>query len=569
MHFEKPLLLKELTPRLVQVYLLVSLGAMNFGVDNNYWSAVVSMDKFAADLGTRVGGSTVNSIPSSWLSIASGTPIAGWVIGCVVASEITRRLGRRLTVVIICIIAIVGIIIQSAVSNYWAIMAGRLVNSVSMGIEANCIPMYMSELSPPAIRGAMVNFYQWWLMVGGLIAASTVYATSTWTSEWAWKTVIVVQIIIPVLLLTGIWFVPESPRWLLSQHRRADALAALAHIRHGSGATRSDVETELALLEAALAEQVAAHRATSWLDCVRRNSNGRRTFIAVGVQCLQQSQGAAFLNTYLVVFLKQIGLPDVLKINVAYMAANLAGATLAFYLTDKIGRRYMLMGASACMCVLLWVVSGLAAWYPSGVSGGAVAQGCIAAIMLHSIFSTGAWGSVTWTVTAEVATAQLRERTVALATASSFCCNLLITYVNPFLQLGNSSTSGLGPRVGIVYASVSAAAVVFVYLAVPEMRGRSLEELDELFQARGGRGVPAWRSAAFVGKGVGRRVTEVQNNRRRRTTTAYSEGVGRVGRVVVVDDSDVEGGGGGRESAKEEEVVAVEESPKGEKEEQV
>lgn len=103
--------------------------------------------RFSADLGTSVGGSTTKSIPSSWLSIASGTPIAGWVIGCVIASEITRRLGRRMTVVVICIIAIVGITIQAAVNNYWAIMAGRLVNSISMGIEANCIPMYMSELS--------------------------------------------------------------------------------------------------------------------------------------------------------------------------------------------------------------------------------------------------------------------------------------------------------------------------------------------------------------------------------------------------------------------------------------
>lgn len=534
MHFEKPLLLRELTPRLMQVYLLVSLGAMNFGLDNNYWSAVVSMDKFSADLGTHVGHSTTRTIPSSWLSIASGTPIAGWVIGCVIASEITRRLGRRLTVVVICVIAIVGIIIQSAVNNYWAIMAGRLVNSVSMGIEANCIPMYMSELSPPAIRGAMVNFYQWWLMIGGLIAAGTVYGTSTMSSDWAWKTVIVLQIIIPVLLLCGVWFVPESPRWLLSKNRRSDALSALAFIRHGS-ATHSEVEVELILLEEALREQVEAHHATSWLDCMR-GSNGRRTFIAVGVQCLQQSQGAAFLNTYLVVFLKQIGIPNTLKVNVAYMCANLAGATLAFYLTDKIGRRYMLMGASFFMCILLWVVSGLATWYPGGVSGGAVAQGCIAAIMFHSVFSTGAWGSVNWTITSEVSTNQLRERTIAIATTSSFCCNLLITYINPFVQ---DAPGNLGSRVGMIYASISAVAIMFVYLVVPEMRGRSLEELDEMFQA----GVPAWRSRKFRGTGIGARVTAVQN--------ANSEGAARVLEGVST--------GEGRESA---EVVVVEGSVK-------
>ncbi|EKG20662.1 General substrate transporter [Macrophomina phaseolina MS6] len=381
--------------------------------------------------------------------------------------------------------------------------------------------MYMSELSPPAIRGAMVNFYQWWLMIGGLIAAGTVYGTSTMDNEWAWKTVIVLQIIIPLLLLSGIWFVPESPRWLLSIDRRPEALSALTYIRHGS-ATHSEVEVELSLLEEALREQVQAHRATSWLDCLR-GSNGRRTFIAVGVQCLQQSQGAAFLNTYLVVFLKQIGIPNTLKVNVAYMCANLAGATLAFYLTDKIGRRYMLMGASFFMCILLWIVSGLATWYPGGVSGGAVAQGCIAAIMFHSVFSTGAWGSVNWTITSEVSTNQLRERTIAIATTSSFCCNLLITYMNPFVQ---DEPGNLGSRVGMIYASISMAAIVFVYLVVPEMRGRSFEELDEMFQA----GVPAWRSRMFKGTGVGARVTAAQN--------ANSEGATRVLQGVGAEDDE-------------------------------
>ncbi|KAF2087331.1 putative transporter [Saccharata proteae CBS 121410] len=473
----------------------------NFGLDNNWWSAVISMDKFANDLGTYVDGSTTKTLPSSWLSIASGTPIAGWVIGCLIASEVTRRLGRRKTVVLLCIISMIGIIIQSAIQNYWGIMAGRLVNAVAMGLEANCIPMLMSELAPPAIRGAMVNFYQWWLMCGGMIAAGTVYGSSSLNNMWAYKTVMVLQIFVPVLLLCCIWMVPESPRWLLSKNRRNEAFDALAYIRHGS-ATLSEVRVELDLLEQANREQVEAHHATSWLDCFR-GTNGRRTFIAVGVQCMQQSQGAAFMNTYLVVFLKQIGIQNTLKINVVYMTCNLAGAGLAFYFTDKLGRRLMLMGASACMCVLLWVVSGLATWYPGGVAG-TVASGAVAAIMLHSVFSTGAWGSVNWTITSEISTTQLRERTISIATASSFLCNLLITYINPFIQ---DSPGNLGSRVGMIYASISILAIAFVYFCVPEMKGRSLEELDEIFQKR----VPAWRTKAFVATGIGAKLTEVQN----------------------------------------------------------
>ena len=90
---------------------------------------------------------------------------------------------------VICVIAIVGMVIQCVVLNYWVLTVGRLINAFSMGIEANCVPMYMAELAPPAIRGGLVNFYQSWLYVGALLAAATVYGSSqTLTGTWSYRT---------------------------------------------------------------------------------------------------------------------------------------------------------------------------------------------------------------------------------------------------------------------------------------------------------------------------------------------------------------------------------------------
>lgn len=105
---------------------------------------------------------------------------------------------------------------------------------------------------------------------------------------------------------------------------------------------------------------------------------------------------------------------------------------------------------------------------------------------------------------AEVGTNQLRERTMSIATIAGFITSLLITYINPYIQ---DSPGNLGSRVGLIYGSISILSMLFVFFVVPETKGRSLEELDELFQAK----VPAWRSASFKATGVGAQITSVEN----------------------------------------------------------
>ncbi|KAF4990008.1 hypothetical protein FDECE_14523 [Fusarium decemcellulare] len=460
MALQKPAFLRELTPRLVRIYLFASIGAMNFGYDNNWWSGAINSRAFNEDYGKHLDGPDKPSrLPSDWLSIATGTPIAGWIIGCVVASYLTSGLGRKMTIVIVCLIALVGMILQCAIDSYWGIMAGRLVNAVSMGmnqnsfavpkadqgcglgIEANCVPMYMAELAPASIRGALVNFYQSWLYVGAILATATVYGSAKHIEgRWAYMTPIVVQLGPPVMLLSAVWFIPESPRWLLQKGRRDDALKALEYSRHGA-ASEEGIALELSLIEVAMQHEEENHRATSYADCFK-GSNLHRTCIAMGVQCLQQAQGNSFLQSYLVIFLNQVGVAEPQLIACAKMSCSL----------------------------------------------GVVSAGC--------------WGSVMWTVTGKLSrlTDQIHANS---STIASFSTSLLITYVNPFMQ---NEPGNLGSRVGMIYGSMSVLALIFVMLVVPEMKGRSLEELDELFHSR----TPAWKSTGFVATGVGAEITHIE-----------------------------------------------------------
>ncbi|KAK4496206.1 hypothetical protein PRZ48_012186 [Zasmidium cellare] len=499
--FRNSPIFKELTPRTLAVFLFMSVGALNFGFDNGWWSSVLSLQQFANYYGPPSVNGEPKAIPSSWQSAGSGTAHAGMVIGCIIAGAVGRKIGRRWSIGLLVFIAWVGMVIQNVIHSFWAVMAGRMINAISMGIEANTIPVFMAELSPPAIRGTMVNFYQFWQLCGVLVASGVVMASRKYENAWAFRTVMVIQCFIPLILLGVVWILPESPRWLLLKRRREDARAALMFIRKGA-ASAEEVEKELQLLEEANAEQAEFHKATTYLDCLK-GSNGRRTMIAASVQVLQQLQGNSFVSSYGVIFLKQLGIKDALAGHLAMVAMAITGALFAFYLSDRVGRRTLLLTAAIACWAFMWLASGLSSFWPGGVSGDA-AKGSLASMLIWYLFSTMGWGSCVWITTSEVATSQLRERTISIATSLSFVAVLLVTYINPFVQ---NEPGNLQSRVGFVYGSFSLISFVWVYFFLPELSGRSLEELDELFQAN----VPARKFSKYRAAGVGAKITAIQD----------------------------------------------------------
>jgi SP family sugar:H+ symporter-like MFS transporter len=261
------------------------------------------------------------------------------------------------------------------------------------------------------------------------------------------------------------------------------------------------VPQEIQLLKAQVEEQRELHAASTIADCFR-GSNLRRTIIAMSVQILQQAQGVSFIQNFIVTFMQQLGFPDALRTNVIVTGCSFAVHIITFVTFDKIGRRRSLSWGSIGMAGTM-IGTGIATATGKAPSyTPAVANASAAMLILWYCIYGFSWGPGCWVVAAEVGTGQLRERTLFLASMGSFVTSVPINFVNPYVQ------SSLGGAVTFIYGSFSVVAIIWVFFMVPETKNRSLEELDEMFQAD----VKTRQFKHHVCSGLGAHITQLEGD---------------------------------------------------------
>lgn len=268
-------------------------------------------------------------------------------------------------------------------------MAGRIINSLSMGLICNVVPTYQSEIAPAKIRGAMVNFYQFWQLVGALMACTANWGFQYRDDQWAYRCTLILQFIIPAVLVSAGLVLPESPRWLVEKGKVDQARKVLLFLR-GKNAPAHIVEEELVLLVRAEEEQRELHKATAWVDCFK-GTNLRRTLIGAGVQSLQQAQGSSFILSYAVTFLQALGVKqNSLQLTCLLVFVNCMGASLAFYFVDKFGRRQCLMYGALVLGACMFTVAGVV----TGADGNEQAmKGVLAALFIWYFVQAFTWSS--------------------------------------------------------------------------------------------------------------------------------------------------------------------------------
>jgi len=454
---------QRVTPWLVVVLAVVLFSGGLFGYDQGVISGALHGIKARFSLAPMLV-----EVVTSWVTL-------GALLGALAAGELADRIGRKRTVLIAGAMFTLGSLVQALAPATAILVAGRLIVGAGVGVAAVAAPLYAAELAPTALRGRFVSAYQLAITIGIFLA----YLVDGWLSQGdAWRFMLGASAV-PGLLLFGVALIaPKSPRWLMKMNRRADAAAELRKIRPGV-----DFKARLDAIETALRREGGR---ASWSE-VFHHQWRRPLLIGIGLAIFQQITGINAIIYYADQIFDAAGFvtqsSQTTVTTWAIGGVNVLATLIAIAFIDRLGRRKLLLAGLVGMAISLAVV-GIAFRFIGNAAGGAAAApsgaGIVTLFALVGFIICFAFsmGPVTWTVINEIFPGHIRGRGVAVATAANWGSAFLVSqfFLTLIGVIGDSSTFW-------VFALFCVLAWVWIYFRVPETKGQSLEQIQQLWKA--------------------------------------------------------------------------------------
>jgi sugar porter (SP) family MFS transporter len=390
--------------------------------------------------------------------VVSGTLI-GAAAGAAVGGRLADRIGRRRLIILGASIFFVGSFGMAVAPTVEWLIATRMLNGVAIGFASIVGPLYISEIAPPDIRGSLVSFNQLAITSGILVSYVVNYALA---SQGAWRLMLGAGMIPATILLVGMIFMPESPRWLVEQGRESEARSTLSRIREEAG-----LDEEIGEMKrmAEVEENDLGEVFKPWIRPA--------LVVGIGLAIFQQITGINTVIYYAQTILESTGFGDVASIlaTVGIGVINVVMTVVAILLLDRVGRRPLLIGGLVGMFGMLLVLGGV--FYLPGL-GGALGYLATGSLMLYVAFFAIGLGPVFWLLIAEIYPLNVRGTAMGVATVVNWLANLAVAQLFPqlFDLIGPAFTFWL-------FALLTAGAIVFSQYFVPETNGRTLEEIED------------------------------------------------------------------------------------------
>jgi SP family sugar:H+ symporter-like MFS transporter len=439
----------ELSSR--RIYFFGALGGLLFGYDTGVISGAILFIKEDFDLSAFMQGAVVASL------------LLGAMVGAAFAGPLSDRLGRRKLIIAAGVIFTVGSILAAVSPTVGVLLVARFVLGLAVGCAALVVPLYLSEIAPTEIRGAISSLNQL-MIVGGILVAFLVNAVLA--SSEAWRVMLGLAVVPSLVLLVGMIWMPETPRFLVRKGEEDEAKQVL-EATHADESPEQEIEE---IHEVEREEEGGGLRelGAAWVRPA--------LLVAIGLAVFQQLIGINTIIYYAPTTLTNVGYSDQSAIyaNIAIGVLNVAMTVLAIRLVDRVGRKPLLLAGLAGMVTSLAVLGGSLSIMSEPNSPGDPAA-IVTLICLGTFIASFAatWGPVVWVMLPEILPLSVRGAALGVAITLHWFANFVVSQTFPLaLDAWGPGTVFLG------YAVIGLVATAFVLKFVTETKGRSLEEIE-------------------------------------------------------------------------------------------
>ncbi|CAK7894274.1 high-affinity glucose transporter 1 [[Candida] anglica] len=487
----------------IRIYLtaiMASAAAIIIGYDGGFIGGTMALPSFLEEFGLDVmTESDRNYVISNIISVFH----VGCFFGSLISYPFSYYFGRRMSLIIAAVTITFGsgiMLASTATRNLGPIYAGRVLAGLAVGFSTNLTPVYLSEISPPAIRGRIIAMYEIGWRVGDLIGFWINYGISEHIphSNKQWIIPFAVQLIPSALFLAGSVFMKESPRWLLSTGKYDRAIDNLKWFRQ----LEEDHEYliyEVNQVKESLDKQQREVGLGVWDPAKQVFFRDRKLLFRLGITSglfvLQNFMGIQSINYYSPIIFKNLGVKGT---NATLFSTGMFGVVkfvasfcYIMFVVDTFGRRGAFMVTSSLCSLCFWYIGAyLKLNDPTqpGVSGGPGGTAAIAMMYIWIASFILAWSAGPYVIGSEVFDQNIRSFVQAINAAASWA---------PIFVMSRWTTNMIAAMhygIYFFFASVCLLTVPFVFYLVPETKGIALEDMDKLFD----RNLPAWRAHEVV-----------------------------------------------------------------------